>query len=135
MRSTKRALYAALETEKGLRYPTDDVMQILMFEVAGLLNSRPLTYASSDPDDVRPLTPNDFLNRPPSAYLTAGNFERALPREHYAYVQRTANMFWDRWRRVYLQSLAERKKWRKTERNFAVGDYVVEIDSQLKRGQ
>jgi hypothetical protein len=44
---------------------SDEVLRTLLFEVAGLLNSRPLTYTSSDPDDFRPLTPNDFLNRAP----------------------------------------------------------------------
>jgi hypothetical protein len=60
----KNALYTALDQEKAvLRTPSDGVLRKLLFEVAGLLNYRPLTYTSSDPDDFRPLTPNDFLNR------------------------------------------------------------------------
>jgi hypothetical protein len=52
VRSTKRALYRALDLEKaGLRYPTDEMMRILLAEIAGFLNARPLTYASSDPED------------------------------------------------------------------------------------
>ena len=58
MTSTKLALYRALELEKkGLRYPTEEMLRTLLFEVAGLLNSRPLTYTSSDPEDLRSLTP------------------------------------------------------------------------------
>lgn len=111
VRFVKKALYAALEIEKGvLRHPTEDMLRTLLFEVAGLLNSRPLTYASSDPDDLRPLTPNDFLNRPPAANLPVGEFQDALPRENYRYVQRMTNLFWDLWKGTYLQSLAGRKK-------------------------
>jgi hypothetical protein len=100
VRSVKNALYAALYQEKtGLRMPSDEILRTLLFEVSGLLNSRPLTYTSSDPDDFRSITPNDFLNRAPLliffADLPAGNFDRSLPREHFGYVQRITNLFWD----------------------------------------
>lgn len=136
VRSTKKALYRALEMEaEKLRYPTEDTLRTVLFEVAGLLNARPLTYTSSDPADFRPLTPNDFLNKPPTADPPVGYFDDALPQEHYRYVQRALNTFWDLWKSVFLQSLAARKKWKTTQRNFAVGDVVMEIDSSLGRGQ
>jgi hypothetical protein len=88
VRSVKNALYVALDQEKAvLRTPSDEVLRTLLFEVAGLLNSRPLTYTSSDPDDFRPLTPNDFLNRAPAADWPAGDFRQTLPRDHYGYVR------------------------------------------------
>lgn len=62
VRSVKNAMYAALDQEKA-------VLRTILFEVSGLLNSRPLMYTSSDPDDFRSLTPNDFLNRAPIADL------------------------------------------------------------------
>lgn len=135
VRVTKRALYAALEKEgKALRHPTEDSLRTLLFEVSGLLNSRPLTYASSDPEDIRPLTPNDFLNRPPFADIPAGDFTSALPREHFKYVQRLIGLFWDQWRATYVQSIIDRKKWLTTTRNMEVGDFVMEIDNNKKRG-
>ncbi|XP_045028164.1 uncharacterized protein LOC123471199 [Daphnia magna] len=120
---------------KKLRHPAEDTLRTLLYEVAGLLNGRPLTAASTDPNDFRPLTPNDFLNRPSSADPPAGTFDDALPREHYRYVQRMANLFWDLWKKVYLQSLAGRKKWKSPLPNFKVGDVVLEIDKSLRRGQ
>jgi hypothetical protein len=90
---------------------------------------------SSDPEDFRPLTPNDFLNRSPTAYPPAGNFDDANPREHYRYLQRTLNLFWDIWKSVYLQSLSARKKWKVQRSNFAVGDIVLEINKSLGRGK
>ena len=44
VRSAKKALYAALSKEGNLhRHPTEDVLRTLLFEVAGLLNTRPLS--------------------------------------------------------------------------------------------
>jgi hypothetical protein len=39
----------------------DSVLESAVIQVEGILNSRPLTYASDDPADPRPITPNDFL--------------------------------------------------------------------------
>ena len=136
VKSTKQALRRALETElKQGRLPTDDILQTLLFEVAGLLNSRPLAFASSDVDDYRPLTPNDFLNKPPVADIAVGNFTSAHPREHFKYLQRALNLFWDLWKSQVLQSLSQRRKWTEVKRNLMVGDGVLIIDQNLKRGQ
>ncbi len=102
--------------------------------MADLLNTRPLTYASSDPADFRPLTPNDFLNRAPTAHPPAGTYGDAQPRDHYRYLQRTLNIFWDLWKTVYLLSLAARKKWKIRRSNFAVGDVVLEVNKGFGQG-
>lgn len=136
IRSVKKAIYHALEEEAGrIRYPPEEILRTILYEVAGLLNSRPLTYTSSDPEDFRPLTPNDFLNRPQQADVPVGDCADALPREKYRYTQRIVNLFWDQWKTAYLQSLATRPKWQKKERNFAVGDVVQELDRSLPRGK
>ena len=107
VKSTKRALYAAMEAEKTKRrHPMDDTLRTLLFEVAGLLNSRPLTYASSDPSDLRPLTPNDFLNRPPAVDIRTVGTDDVAPRDRYKYGQKMINLFWDLWRGPYLKSKA-----------------------------
>ena len=136
VRSTKRALYRALEIEKeGLRYPTDEMLRTLLAEIGGMLNARPLTYVSTDPSDFRPLTPNDFLNRPPTYDLPPGSFSDALPRERFRYVQRSSQLFWDLWTKIYLPSLVPRKKWKLEQPNLAIGDVVLMIDPNQPRGQ
>ena len=57
MRSAKRALHAVI----GEGTVTDEMLLTVMAEVEGLLNSRPLTHVSTDPDDYQALTPNHFL--------------------------------------------------------------------------
>ena len=137
VRSTKRALYRALDLEKkALRYPTDEMLRTLFAEIAGFLNSRPLTYVSSDPEDFRPLTPNDFLNRPPTSDLLPGEFDDALPRERFRYVQRMAKLFWDLWTKLYLPSLVPRKKWQSAQTNEPIGavvDVVLLLDPNEPR--
>jgi hypothetical protein len=136
VRSVKNALYAALDMEKAVvRTPSDEILRTLLFEVSGLLNSRPLTYTSSDPDDFRPLTPNDFLNRAPIADLPAGDFRQALSRDHYRYVQKMTDLFWDLWHGSFLQSMTGRKKWRTPARNFTVGDFVLDDWKTAPRGR
>ncbi|KAI9552585.1 hypothetical protein GHT06_020447 [Daphnia sinensis] len=108
VKSTKRALYNALEQEEGdFRYPSEDLLP------------------SSDPSDFRTLTSNDFLNRAPTAYPSAGLYSDAQPRDHYRYLQRTLNLLWDIWKTVYLQSLAARKKWQTRRPNLEIGDVVI----------
>lgn len=135
VKSAKRALYEALDQEaKKHRYPSEETMRTLLFEVAGLLNTRPLTQLSPDPSDPRPLTPNDLLNRPSTSHFPTGSFKDALPSEHYRCLRRAVNIFWDLWKGPYLQSLIARKKWKKEKRNFAVGDHVLIADPNQPRG-
>ena len=134
VRSTKLALYRALEEEKKLyRYPTEVIMRTLLFDIVGLLNSRLLGYSSSDPKDTRPLTPNDFLNRPSTSYNPKGTFSDADPRGRFRYVQRMTNLFWDMWHKAYLQSLIERKKWKFPKRNMVVQDMVLIMEPNQPR--
>ena len=66
VKSTKKILYRALNDEKdAFRVPLPETLQTVLFEVASILYTRPLGYVSSDPKDIRPLRPHDFLNRPP----------------------------------------------------------------------
>ena len=137
VRSTKRALYRALEMEKaGLRYPTEDMLRTVLYEVAGLLNSRPLTYVSSDKEHPRPITPNDFLNRPPTTVIHENiHTKESLPSERVKYVQKITNLFWDMWVKQYLPTLTKRRKWQGKKQNLEVGDGVMIVDPNQPRGQ
>lgn len=48
----QKTLYTALDLEsRKMRYPTQEILRALLYEVAGLLNGLPLIAASTDPDD------------------------------------------------------------------------------------
>ena len=46
-----------------------------------------------------------------------------------------ANVFWDRWRKEYLQSLQSRSKWTEEKRNFEIGDVVLVKDEDASRNK
>ena len=75
------------------------------------------------------------LNRVPTSEGPRGPQVDVLPRERYRYVQRITNLFWDLWKKQYLQSLVTRKKWTEKTRNLETGDFVLLIDKNVPRGQ
>ncbi|XP_057367086.1 uncharacterized protein LOC130688116 [Daphnia carinata] len=59
----------AMKTSIGNCLVTDQVLRTVIAEVAALLNARPLTHLSVDPEDPDPLTPNHFLYGGARPYL------------------------------------------------------------------
>ncbi|XP_043258045.1 uncharacterized protein LOC122400588 [Colletes gigas] len=85
----------------------------LIVEIEAILNSRPLTPLSSDPNDFLALSPSHFL---------IGDSLACLP-EHdlvdiqinklslWQHIQKIKQHFWKRWQVEYLQELHTRSKW------------------------
>ena len=132
VRSTKRALHAVI----GDRAVTDEMLLTVMTEVEGLLNSRPLTHISTDPDDYQALTPNHFLLGRASPNLPPGNFEDGdlCSRRRWRHTQRLVDHVWKRWRRDYLPTLTVRQKWTKETRPLKTGDLVLIVEDDEPRG-
>lgn len=99
----------------------------LLCEIEAILNSRPITKASTEPDDLEALTPNHLLLLKGQPSFPPGVFQN----EDLYYVRRwrqiqyMSDLFWKRWTREYLPQLQERQKWNKIKRNFIPGDIVV----------
>ena len=113
----------------------EEGLTTLLCEVESILNSRPLTPASDDPSDSEPLTPNHLLllrsgpRLPPGTFSSSDNYTRRRWRQ----IQHLASEFWRRWRREYLQTLQQRQKWTRQERNLEVGDVVIIVDKSVPR--
>jgi hypothetical protein len=60
VQASKRAIKAVLNE----RTVSDEVLVTVFVEVTALLNDRPLTTVSTDPNDANPLTPNHFFCQP-----------------------------------------------------------------------
>lgn len=132
--SVKRALRVVL----GHQCVSEDVLVTALAEVEFMLNGRPLTYISSDPQDLEPLTPNSFLlgategkeGLPPGVF-SEGDM---LGRRRWRQTQILADHLWKRWRQEYLPFLAARQKWRTENRNLQVDDLVILAEDNTPRG-
>ncbi|CAI6371615.1 unnamed protein product [Macrosiphum euphorbiae] len=92
-----------------------------------ILNSRPITPASSDPAELECLTPGHFLiGRPLLAVpeATIPSTTRSLE-QRWKLVSQCVQTFWRRWRNEYLQTLQIRSRWTNDSPNISVDDMVV----------
>ena len=131
-----RMVKRILQTVTGQQHLDDEGLQTVMCEIEAILNSRPLTTMSDDPNDLEPLTPNHLLNLKVQPVLPPGLFtkEDSYARRRWKQVQYIADLFWNRWTQEYLPLLQMRQKWTEVKRNFREGDIVLVADSTAPRG-
>ena len=129
---TVRKVLNSLMHEQSL---TEDSLRTLLCESEAVLNSRPLTCMSDDPNDMEPLTPGHLLHQRSGVILPPGLFDAAdgVGRRRWKQVQYLADCFWTRWRREYLPLLQKRNKWLRPSRNLCVGDVVLLVDHDAPR--
>lgn len=132
IRSIRKILRALL----GQQVISDEMLQTLMSEIQGILNSRPLTPVSSDPKDLDPLTPNHLLLFKASPNLPPGSFckEDVYSKRRWKQVQYLTDVFWKRWLKEYLPTLLVREKWINPRRCLTSGDLVLICDENVPRG-
>ncbi|XP_050065293.1 uncharacterized protein LOC126554218 [Aphis gossypii] len=128
VRSTKRLLVRTMSTHVF----TYEEFSTVLIRIEAVLNSRPLTPASTDPHDLECLTPGHFLiGQPllavpprsnPDATRNLTNRWKLLDQCHQA--------FWKRWSSEYLTTLQQRTKWTDRVPNLKVNDMVVVVDNQ-----
>jgi len=105
-------------------------------EAEGILNSRPVTYVSSDADDIEALTPNYFLLlRANPSNEEADVSEREInSTKLWRQSQALVNFFLKRFTKENIPSLTERKKWREKRKNLKEGDVVLFAEPNQPRG-
>ncbi|XP_055584715.1 uncharacterized protein LOC129737580 [Uranotaenia lowii] len=134
VRSVKEALKIFVD---GTRL-SDEILLTALIEAEDLINSRPLTYVSTNlNEDPEALTPNHFLKGISAECLPPRNeIENAdALRSRYSRAQLLADEMWSRWQREYLPTLNKRSKWYGETRNLNPGDLVFALeDNQRQRG-
>ena len=93
IKQTKRNLKLSVGTYI-LTFPE---LQTLMFEVANMLNGRPIGLKSSDSIEGSYLCPNDLVMGRSSSAVPSADFEEADIRKRYQFIQQVNNSFWRRW--------------------------------------
>lgn len=84
----------------------DDGLGTVICEVGAILNDRPITKLSDDPNDLEPLTPNHLLLLKGKPALPPGLFEPSdtYVKRCWRQVQYMLDLFWKRWIREYLST-------------------------------
>ncbi|XP_045535019.1 uncharacterized protein LOC123721194 [Papilio machaon] len=111
----------------GDKHLTFEELSTIFTQIEAILNSRPLTPLSSDPNDLNPLTPAHFLIGRPLTSLPSENLLDANPRrlDRYRWLETMRQHFWERWRNEYLSELQQKTKWRVKQRGLQEGELVV----------
>lgn len=113
---------------------TEESLHTLFCEAEAIVNSRPITRVSEDPNDLRALSPMQLLTLKGDYAVPQGTFSKDdnFARRRWRQVQYLADIFWKRWVREYLPLLQLRQKWLDNKRNLKVGDVVVVVDGNKR---
>lgn len=130
---------AAVKSTKGLLHKslgsaalTYEEMETALIEIEAVLNSRPLTPMSADPNDLAALTPGHFLIGEPLKSIVepmpSTNINMLRRWKLVTYVR---HEFWRRWSREYLCELQQRYKWKQRCQNAEPGMMVLLKEDNL----
>ena len=131
IQTAKRTLLIIL----GSQQLKAETFQTILTETEGILNSRPITYVSSDNNDEEALTPNHFiLRRPHLALAPLTSKLKTFRKKDFNYTQTLLDHFWKRLQREYTSDLISRAKWREQSKQLRVGDLVWILNEFTPRG-
>lgn len=112
---------------------TFEEFNTVLTQIEAVLNSRPLSPMSSDPNDYTPLSPGHFLvGRPLTSPATDDLQHVPLHRlDRYRRVEQIRQHFWERWAKEYVSELQTRVKWRVSGSNLEPNTLVLIKDDNL----
>ena len=130
-----KSIKMALRVVLGSQPTTETVLQTVLIEVEGILNSKPLAYISSDLADPDPVTPNLLLMGRPDSSLPQAIYcsSELLGKRKWRHSQILADQFWPAFIKFYLPNLQARQKWETDKENLVSGQVVMIVDPQLPR--
>ena len=115
--------------------PLNDIdLRTLLAEVEFIVNNRPVTAVSDDPDYFSALTHNHSpiqraTQLPPGVFVEEDSFSRKRWRK----VQFLADHYWKGWIQEYVPTLQKISKWVKSRRNVWIGDQVLIAEDKVLR--
>ena len=118
----KRQLYRTV----GLTKLSSSAFTILLTQIEAILNSRPLTAASTDINDPLALTLGHLIiGRPITAVPEPSSPKNNTLSRHWRNIDKMIRQFWKKWSVEYLSSLQQRNKWRTEHVQPAVDNILI----------
>ena len=132
VKSVKKSIFHSI---KNHRVSYSELTTVL-YEVASIINERPIGKKPNNTDDGAYLCPNDLLLGRSSRKLIYQELEYSsnIKKRHH-FIQQLADAFWRKWTVFYFPSLVIQPKWHHEKRDMLVGDIVIIQDSKLPRGK
>ena len=104
----------------------DECLSTLFCEVELIVNGRPLTVLSDDPNDETPPTPNHLRLLRGGPHLLPGRFDQSdIYGRRWRHVQFLSDQFWKHWVCEYLPTLQLGQNWLRPKRKVQIGDVVL----------
>ena len=102
-------------------------LQTVFYEVANLINSRPIgIITGSDPNEPAPITPNHLLLGRATSEVAPGPFgDKGDINKRYKFIRTIVDDWWKRWYLNVLPSLVPSYKWHHRRRNVKIGDVCL----------
>ncbi|XP_062592880.1 uncharacterized protein LOC134254337 [Saccostrea cucullata] len=116
---------------------THEVLHTFMYEVSAIINSRPVTPISTDPENPIIISPAMLLTQK-TGFDPVPDLDddvRNLYKTGWKRVCWLSNVFWKRWKGEYLSGLQIRRKWNQQRENLKSGDVVLVRDSTACRNR
>ena len=110
-------------------------LQTVFFEVADIVNSRPIGIVTgSDPLQPAPITPNHLLLGRATSEAVQGPFINTTNvNKRLRFLQNMVEDWWKRWYEGVLPSLVTSYKWHRRHRNVQEGDVcLIKYKNELK---
>lgn len=123
------------KVSKDLIY-TFETLETVVCQIEAIMNSRPLTPITANPEDFETLTPSHFLigaplNSFPEPSWIGRNFNRL---ELWQQRQQLVGQLWEKFRKDYLQQLQTRNKWNFENPNLHEGQMVLVAEDNTPPG-
>ena len=116
----------------GLQVLSFEELNTLVIEI-GILNSRPLSAMSSDPNDLQPITPAHFLlGKPAKDIPTVRECDAKINfGQRFKLLEASKRSFWKSWYRDYVVTLQIPKRWLQSGPSFQQGDLVSVAEDNM----
>lgn len=113
---------------------TFEELNTFVIEIEAILNSRPLTANSADPNDPIPITPGHFLIGDSITSIPDWDWTDVPSHKlsSWQQIQKSKQAFWKRWHKEYLNGLNIRNKWHKGNHNIKEGSIVILKDDNTR---